>query len=370
MHTGRRQIAEPTLPPHALRRADPSSLPPGEARSTESDGPLPSRGSNVPPRASGEERISFHPAKKESCPEGSGSCDRWECALRSLRTLCELPRGPHVLRPRRHASRANRPVGEYFLAERSGLPAQAQLDRNTVERPRRSEAKQSATTTRNCSQLSNSAASRLPIAAVYILASPLTLSPRATSRCKVGLHTEGNGPTLGCAPSQTGADYNSREPMMRSTPPILFSVVLLFLPPFLPHTCSLANAQAGILSAGKDEQGHTKSTEGRCTTCHGQMVRSYSETAMARASGPALKALIPGEFLHQPSGVRYRIYEENGKAWLSFERDGAVPLKGRRELLYFIGSGHRGRTYLFNEGGFTFDWPVNWEAQAQSRDSR
>jgi len=89
---------------------------------------------------------------------------------------------------------------------------------------------------------------------------------------------------------------------------------------------------------------------------------------MARASGPALEALIPGEFLHQPSGVRYRIYEENDKAWLSFERDGADALKGTRELLYFIGSGHRGRTYLFSEDGFTFESPVNWYAQAKSWD--
>jgi len=89
---------------------------------------------------------------------------------------------------------------------------------------------------------------------------------------------------------------------------------------------------------------------------------------MALASGPALEALIPGDFQHQPSGVRYRIYAENGKAWLSFERNGADSLKGTRELLYFIGSGHRGRTYLFAEEGFAFESPVNWYAQAKSWD--
>jgi predicted CXXCH cytochrome family protein len=156
---------------------------------------------------------------------------------------------------------------------------------------------------------------------------------------------------------------------MRSTCPILISLALLFLAPLLSTRRSLVDAQqTANATAGKDEQGHIKSAEGPCAACHEEIVRSYSETAMAQASGPALEALIPGEFQHRPSGVRYRIYEENGKAWLSFERDGADSLKGTRELLYFIGSGHRGRTYLFVEDGFAFESPVNWYAQAKTWD--
>ena len=157
---------------------------------------------------------------------------------------------------------------------------------------------------------------------------------------------------------------------MGSTRPILFRLIVLFLVAFLPAAGSRANArQAGNPDRGADEQGRdAKSAEGSCDACHELIVRSYADTAMARASGPALEALIPGEFLHPPSGVRYRIYEENGKAWLSFERNGADSLKGTRELLYFIGSGRRGRTYLFNEDGFAFESPVNWYAQAKSWD--
>ena len=174
----------------------------------------------------------------------------------------------------------------------------------------------------------------------------------------------------GCAPSPIGADYNSREPIMRSTRPILFFSIVLFLAPFLPHTRSLADAQqASHPDRDKDEEGrNTRPAQGNCAACHERIVRSYAETAMARASGPALEGLIPGEFLHQPSRVRYRIYEEKGKAWLSFERNGPDALRGTRELLYFIGSGRRGRTYLFSEDGFTFESPVNWYAQAGSWD--
>jgi predicted CXXCH cytochrome family protein len=89
---------------------------------------------------------------------------------------------------------------------------------------------------------------------------------------------------------------------------------------------------------------------------------------MAKASGFAIQALIPGEFTHAPSGVHYLVYSENGKAWLSFDRDNSDPVRGKRELLYFIGSGQRGRTYLFLEDGYAFESPVNWYAQSKTWD--
>jgi len=62
---------------------------------------------------------------------------------------------------------------------------------------------------------------------------------------------------------------------------------------------------------------------------------------MARASGPALENLIPPDFVHQKSGVHYRIYAEGGKVWLSFERPNDPEVRGKRQLLYYIGSGRR-----------------------------
>ena len=43
---------------------------------------------------------------------------------------------------------------------------------------------------------------------------------------------------------------------------------------------------------------------------------------MAHASGPAEANLISGDFTHQKSRVHYRIYSENGRVWLDFERRG------------------------------------------------
>lgn len=97
-----------------------------------------------------------------------------------------------------------------------------------------------------------------------------------------------------------------------------------------------------------------------CTKCHSAIYKSYEQTPMAHSSGLAMDNLIPGDFTHARSGVHYRIYSESGHAWLSFDREGNNPLHGKRELLYYIGSGRRGLTYLFADDGFFFESPINW----------
>jgi tetratricopeptide (TPR) repeat protein len=99
-----------------------------------------------------------------------------------------------------------------------------------------------------------------------------------------------------------------------------------------------------------------------CAKCHGSIYESYARTAMANASGPATENLIVGELHHQSSGVNYRIYSDDGKVWLAFERPGDPSVSGKRQLLYYIGQGRRGRTYLFSVDGFVFESPVNWYA--------
>jgi Flp pilus assembly protein TadD len=109
---------------------------------------------------------------------------------------------------------------------------------------------------------------------------------------------------------------------------------------------------------------------------------------MATASGLAADGVVTGEFTHKASGVHYRVYEmdpgsrasvglsgsetrahpepthaeRSPTVWFSFERpvDG---LHGERELLYFIGSGRKGRSYLFSQAGFLFETPINWYSQ-------
>jgi hypothetical protein len=106
-----------------------------------------------------------------------------------------------------------------------------------------------------------------------------------------------------------------------------------------------------------------------CKPCHAEIFSSYSQTAMACASGPATQDLIPGDFQHAASGVHYRIYVENDAAYLGFDRPGDPTVRGTRRLQYFIGSGHRGRTYLFSTDGFFFEAPVNWYAQKKVWDT-
>ena len=99
-----------------------------------------------------------------------------------------------------------------------------------------------------------------------------------------------------------------------------------------------------------------------CAGCHSAIYDSYVKTSMANASGPAIDTLIPADFVHHKSGVHYRIYADDShdKVWLSFERPNDPQVRGKRQLLYYIGSGRRGRSYLFAVDGFLFESPVNW----------
>jgi tetratricopeptide (TPR) repeat protein len=89
---------------------------------------------------------------------------------------------------------------------------------------------------------------------------------------------------------------------------------------------------------------------------------------MAHASGPAAEGFIPADFTHAASGVHYRIFLEKGQVWLSYERPDAAPdraLKGEQELLYYLGSGRRGRTWLYEKEGYWYEIPINWYAKKQ-----
>ena len=97
-----------------------------------------------------------------------------------------------------------------------------------------------------------------------------------------------------------------------------------------------------------------------CVGCHASIADSYSRTHMAHASGRAAENFISADFTHPPSGVHYRISEQDGHVWLSFDRPGDPTVRSQRELLYYIGSGYRGLTYLFAMDGYVFESPINW----------
>ena len=137
---------------------------------------------------------------------------------------------------------------------------------------------------------------------------------------------------------------------------LLLVVLAAYLPIFAQQ--SSTTHETPDTSSVKDYVGNEP-----CASCHAEIYKSYARTAMAHASGSAIQELIPGDFTHAPSGVHYRVYSDAEGAWLSFERSGDPAVNGKRQLQYFIGSGRRGRTYLFSVDGFTFESPINWYAQ-------
>ena len=137
---------------------------------------------------------------------------------------------------------------------------------------------------------------------------------------------------------------------MRLSPAIAASLLMV-----LVARPSLAQGSAVSHDAGSEA----------CSSCHEEIYNSYSKTAMAKASGPAADGLVTGEFSHKPSGIRYSVYQKDGRTWMSYEREKESGFHGQRELLYFLGSGVKGRSYIFPVQGFLFETPINWYSQEQ-----
>ncbi|MGB6687330.1 MAG: cytochrome c3 family protein, partial [Terracidiphilus sp.] len=142
---------------------------------------------------------------------------------------------------------------------------------------------------------------------------------------------------------------------------------------------------AGLLAAGMvlrpakvvhaSQPAASPGSDAACAPCHKKIYERYRKTPMANASGPAIDGLMPADFEHAASGVHYKVFAQDGQVWLSFDREG-VPgselqdreLQGREQLRYFLGSGRRGRTYLFERQGYWFESPINWYAKKQMWD--
>jgi tetratricopeptide (TPR) repeat protein len=123
---------------------------------------------------------------------------------------------------------------------------------------------------------------------------------------------------------------------------------------------------SSAVSAGKDQESQDVARDTNkyigndaCAGCHAGIYQAYASTAHAHASGPASDNLVTGEFTHSKSQVKYRVYSESGKAWMSFERPRDPLVLGKRELTYFVGQGRRGTTYLFSIDGYFFETPIN-----------
>jgi predicted CXXCH cytochrome family protein len=105
-----------------------------------------------------------------------------------------------------------------------------------------------------------------------------------------------------------------------------------------------------------------------CAKCHKNIYERCKRTPMARGSGIASDGLIEGGFTHAASGIRYKLIQRDGQAWMIYDRTvpGTGPaLHGEQLLSYYVGSGRRGRTYLFERDGWWFEAPVNYYSKKQ-----
>jgi tetratricopeptide (TPR) repeat protein len=155
----------------------------------------------------------------------------------------------------------------------------------------------------------------------------------------------------------------------RAAPAFFIVMLVLFV------VCALPNSPIGA-SAGAKPQPRTAALtpnpDAICAGCHREIWEKFKRTPMARGSGAAVDGLLQGGFLHAASGIRYNVFLRDGKAWMSYDRDAGseIPneqavLHGEKQLVYFIGSGHRGRTYLYREKDLWFEAPINYYGKKQ-----
>jgi predicted CXXCH cytochrome family protein len=147
--------------------------------------------------------------------------------------------------------------------------------------------------------------------------------------------------------------------------PTFFIVMLVFT-----VVCSLPNSPISTSASTKSQPrtvALSPNPDAICIGCHREMYEKYERTPMARGSGAAVGGLLQGGFLHAASGIRYNVFLRDSKAWMSYDRDAGpeIALHGEKQLIYFIGSGHRGRTYLYQEKGQWFEAPINYYGKKQ-----
>src|SRR6516165_10437669 len=110
--------------------------------------------------------------------------------------------------------------------------------------------------------------------------------------------------------------------------------------------------------------------DAQCGKCHKEIFQSYLSTPMARASGAAEENLIQGTFLHAPADVNYSVSSVDGVPHLSFRSGKHPDISGGYRLLYFLGSGHLGTTYLYELNHYLFESPVAWYAASRGYDMK
>ena len=152
---------------------------------------------------------------------------------------------------------------------------------------------------------------------------------------------------------------------MSSSAPLLKQLILLLTLAAYPALTLAQDSSSGLRPATPVRQ-----ADAVCGKCHQDIFRKYLDTPMANASGLASDRIFTGGFHHAPSGVDYRVTNQDGSLWLNYSRAGDPGLQGSQKLDYFLGSGHLGITYLYSVNGYFLESPVAYYADSKAYDMK
>ena len=138
------------------------------------------------------------------------------------------------------------------------------------------------------------------------------------------------------------------------------AAIWLLLLPILMLTTATGNSQPSSV----------READAKCAPCHAEIYRKYLATPMANASGLAAEQLHPTTFVHQASGVEYKLSLLDGNAVLAYRPPHESGAWTTLPLNYFLGSGHLGTTYLYSIENYLFESPVAWYAASGSYDMK
>lgn len=109
-----------------------------------------------------------------------------------------------------------------------------------------------------------------------------------------------------------------------------------------------------------------------CAPCHAAIFQSFIRTPMAQSSGragtaEATERFDSATFRDSHGAFAYTVDQEGANYYFEFQQQGTnQPVRGRRQLEYFVGSGHAARSYVTNVNGFLYEAPVAYYTGSRS----
>lgn len=120
-------------------------------------------------------------------------------------------------------------------------------------------------------------------------------------------------------------------------------------------TAAPKNATAGTKYIGTQQ----------CIECHLEQHQSYLDTTHSRSmeSVNVDNELTQASFRHDASSNRYEVFQRDNKLFhkeVTVGADGTDLASTEHEIVYTIGSGTHGKSYVYQDGGFFGQSPLSW----------